>query len=294
MQKPSATSWLSKCGFSAAALLVACGVATALVGKGLPLPAATVRDGTLLTLNRYVQEPVPDVVLLGSSLGFRLKEEYFATEGVRNLALAGGSPITGLEVVLHQSRLPRLVLVETNVLSRPPDENVIARYSRERGFAVELLRPIRASIAAYENWRHAPLTHAQVVAEMDRLLKEPASDFDNRIYVDRLAKMLDEDPTAALQVNVERLAGLLQKARERGVRVKLFELPYPGELQATRTVAATSRITHARFPDPEQWLPIEVDAGELRWLDGQHLDDRSAMLISRSIDGAIGRLLKSD
>ena len=52
MQKPSAISWLSKCGFSAAALLVACGVATAWVGRGLPLPAATVRDGTLLTLNR--------------------------------------------------------------------------------------------------------------------------------------------------------------------------------------------------------------------------------------------------
>jgi hypothetical protein len=294
MQKTSPMPWLSKCGFSAAALLVACGVATAWVGKGLPLPAATVRDGTLLTLNRYVQEPVPDVVLLGSSLGFRLKEEYFATEGVRNLALAGGSPITGLEVVLHQSRLPRLVLVETNVLSRPPDENVIARYSRERGFAVELLRPIRASIAAYENWRHAPLTHAQVVAEMDRLLKEPASDFDNRIYLARAVKEFDEDPTVAVQANVERLAALIQKARERDARIMLLELPFPKEIEATRTVQITRRIMHGRFADPTRWLPIDVAPGELRWLDGVHLDERSAMLVSRSIDGAIGRLLKSD
>ena len=59
MQKPSPISWLSKCGFSAAALLVACGVATAWVGKGLPLPAATVRDGTLITLNRYVRNLFP-------------------------------------------------------------------------------------------------------------------------------------------------------------------------------------------------------------------------------------------
>jgi hypothetical protein len=51
---------------------------------------------------------------------------------------------------------------------------------------------------------------------------------------------------------------------------------------------------HGRFPDPTLWLPIDVATGELRWLDGVHLDERSAMLVSRSIDGAIGRLLKSD
>ena len=43
----------------------------------------------------YLREPVPDVVLVGSSITFRLKEEYFATRGLRNLALAGGSPVTG-------------------------------------------------------------------------------------------------------------------------------------------------------------------------------------------------------
>ncbi|SDR79155.1 hypothetical protein SAMN05444158_0004 [Bradyrhizobium canariense] len=39
---------------------------------------------------------------------FRLKEEYFATPSLRNLALAGGSPVTGLEIVASQPRLPRI------------------------------------------------------------------------------------------------------------------------------------------------------------------------------------------
>ncbi len=63
------------------------------------MPATTTRDGTLITLSRYLREPVPDIVLTGSSITFRLKEEYFATSRVRNLALAGGSPVTGLEIV---------------------------------------------------------------------------------------------------------------------------------------------------------------------------------------------------
>jgi hypothetical protein len=98
--------WFAKFGLSALALLFACGVATAWFGNTLQLPSTTTRDCTLITMNRYVTEPVPDVVLLGSSLTFRLKEEYFATPVLRNLALAGGSPVTGLEIVASQQRIP--------------------------------------------------------------------------------------------------------------------------------------------------------------------------------------------
>jgi hypothetical protein len=107
MQPTSAVHWFAKCGFSAGLLLLACGVATAWFGNGLQLPSTTTRDGTLITLNRHVREPVPDVVLVGSSLAFRLKEEYFATPRLRNLALAGGSPVTGLEIVADSRAFPR-------------------------------------------------------------------------------------------------------------------------------------------------------------------------------------------
>ena len=77
--------WFVKCGLTAAVLLLACGFATARFGHGLQLPSITTRDGSLITLNRYAKEPIPDVVLVGSSLAFRLKEEYFATTKLRNL-----------------------------------------------------------------------------------------------------------------------------------------------------------------------------------------------------------------
>ena len=117
--------WFAKFGLSALALLLACGLATAWFGNTPQLPSTTTRDGTLITLNRYVTEPIPDVVLLGSSLTFRLKEEYFATPALRNLAVAGGSPVTGLEIVESQARLPKLILVETNALSRAADPAVV-------------------------------------------------------------------------------------------------------------------------------------------------------------------------
>ncbi len=293
MEQMFAVRWLAKCAGSAALLLLTCGLATAWFGNSLQLPATTTRDGTLITLNRYAREPIPDIVLVGSSLTFRLKEEYFAIPRLRNLALAGGSPLTGLEIVANQPRLPKLVLIEANVLSRAPDEAVVERYSR-RDAEPLFFRPVRAAVAAYENWLHVPLTHAQVSAELDRLLKAPPSDFDSRIYADRaLAQFNAQDSTDVTQANVDRLEQLIASIERRGSRALLFELPYSQPLEDSRLAKDTREIVHARFPASDRWLHIEYARGDLRWADGVHLDERSAVIVAQSIDRTLPLLLGS-
>jgi hypothetical protein len=291
MQETSAISWLANCGLSALVLLIACGFATAWFGNGLQLPATTTRDGTLVTLNRYVREPTPDVILVGSSLTFRLKEEYFTTPRLRNLALAGGSPVTGLEIVSNQSRLPGVILVEANVLSRPADTASVEKYS-SRGNAEPLLfRPVRTAIATYENWLHAPISHAQAASALNGILGQPPSDFDNRIYVDRALQQSNaEDPAVAVRLNVERIEQLIRTIEPRGTRVLLFELPYSEQLEDTRSVKITREIVHARFKDPDRWLRIDFPRTELRWADGVHLDERSAVIVAQSMDKALSSL----
>jgi hypothetical protein len=280
--------WFVKCALTAALLLVACGLATAWLGNGLQLPATTTRDGTLTVLNRYVRSPTPDVVLVGSSLTFRLKEEYFSTPNVRNLALAGGSPVTGLEIVANQAHLPRVILVEMNILSRATDETLVRKYSNSSNDDPLFFRPVRTAVAAYENWNHASPDHAQVVLALDRLLKLAPSDFDNHIYVDRAYQEMNaEDPTVAAGINVMRIQHLLSDAERRGVRVQFFELPYSDHLEEARSVRITHEIVHNAFPDPDRWLRLDYPKSELRWSDGVHLDERSALIVSQSIDRAL-------
>jgi len=291
MQRMSAAHWFAKCGISAVTLLIACGIATAWFGNGLQLPSITTRDGTLITLNRYAKEPIPDVVLAGSSLTFRLKEEYFATPKLRNLALAGGSPVTGLEIVANQPRLPRIVLVEANVLSRQIDTALVERYSRSGNAEPLLFRPIRTAVAAYENWLHAPLNHTQVSFALTRLLEQPPSNFDSRVYADRALQQLNaEDPTVAVRMNAKRIEQLIPAIERRGARVLLFELPYSEQLAGSRSAKVTREIIHAEFPDPGRWLRIDYAPGELRWGDGVHLDERSAVIVSQSIDRTLSSL----
>lgn len=287
----SAVRWLMKCGVGAAIGLVACGVATARFGSGLQMPATTTRDGTLITLSRYMREPVPDVVLLGSSLTFRLKEEYFTTPRLRNLALAGGSPVTGLEIVANQPRLPNIILVEANVLTRPADVALVERYSRgstEPWF----FRPVRAAVAAYEQRLHAPLTHEQVAQNLRRLTEQPPSEFDNGVYADRALQQFEaEDPLHASQLNARRIGELIDILEQRGARVLLFELPYSGPIEGSRYATITRQVVHAAFPDSTRWLQIEVNRRKLRWGDGVHLDERSAVIVTRAMERALGALL---
>src|SRR5689334_226683 len=163
MLKSPTLPWLVKCAGTAGALMLACHLATLWVGTSLQQPAVTTRDGSLVTFNRYVQEGVPDIVLVGSSVAWRLKEDYFSLPRVRNLAIAGGSPVTGLEIIANQERLPKTILIETNVLSRAVDKTLVERFSGERAQA-RFLRPVRTAIAAYESWNHAPPDPAQAHA----------------------------------------------------------------------------------------------------------------------------------
>ena len=283
----SAVPWLVKCGAGAAVLLIACGLATARFGSGLQMPATTTRDGTLMTLSRFFREPVPDIVLVGSSITFRLKEEYFATPRLRNLALAGGSPVTSLEILANQPQLPGVILIEANVLSRETDTALVERYSR--GDAGPLFfRPVRAAVAAYEQRRHAPLTHEQVALNLRRLAAQPPSDFDSRIYVDRAVQQFNAaDPADAVRLNVKRIEELIRQVEQRGARVLLFELPYSQPIESSRFATTTREIIHAAFPDPRRWLRVDADRSELRWADGVHLDERSAVIVTQAMERAL-------
>jgi len=292
MQQDLTLSWLVKCAVAAAALLLACAFTTARFGSALQQPAVTTRDGSLVSLNRYVREPTPDIVLVGSSVAWRLKEEYFSLPRVRNLALAGGSPLTGLEIVANRPSLPKVVLIETNILAREPDSALIEKFSGGAHTEALLLRPVRTAVAGYETWSHAAPSPARARAERDRLLRQPPGTFDNKVYLDRALEQMNEaDPTVPARANVVRIRQLIDELQRRDTRAFLIHVPFAPEIEGSRMVRITNEIVNEAFPDRALWLPIDPPRRELRWDDGVHLDERSALIVVRAIESAIERYL---
>ena len=281
MTPVSPQSWFLKCGIAAAlALLVY--AAIALAGPKAP-PLPTSRDGALTILDRYVQEPVPSVLLVGSSLTARLNEAYFDTPDLKVLGLAGGSSITALEVALARDHLPRTILVEMNILERGEDAALVQKFSG--GSAPVWPRPIRSAIAFYELWLHAPPDRRQARAAAAALLQGPPSDFDNRIYVERAVREWSTAPSNAIMTdNLATLQRLVEKITARGSRVYFYSVPLSGALQDSVAAKATAAAAHAKFSDDRQWIHLDGSRSDLRWADGVHLDERSAVVIARQID----------
>ena len=280
MNAVSPQGWFLKCG-AAAALPLLVYAAIALAGPQAP-PLPTSRDAALTVLDRYMQEPVPNVLLVGSSLTARLNEEYFDTPNLRVVGLAGGSAITALEVALSRDRLPGTILIEMNILERGEDPALVQRFVG--GGASTWPRPIRSAIAFYERWHHAPPDRRQAKVVAAALLRAPPSDFDNRIYVERAARELSTAPSdAIMRTNLATLQRLVEKIEARGSQAYFYNLPLASELQDSVAAKGTAAVAHAGF-SADQWLHLDGSIPGLRWADGVHLDERSAVIVSQSID----------
>jgi hypothetical protein len=282
MDPVSPLNWFLKCGL-ATALALSVYAAISLAGPKAP-PLPTSRDGAETSLDRYMNGPVPSVLLVGSSFTARLNEEYFDTADLKVLGLAGGSSITALEVALARDRLPKTILVELNVLTRGEDRALVEKFTGNS--TPTWPRPIRSAIAFYERWHHPLPDRSRARALAAALLKGPPSNFDNHVYVERVTHALSTAPIEGIMArDLAALNELVEKIEARGGRVYFYVLPVAGPLQDSVAAKATALAAHAAFPDDRQWVHLDGSLPDLRWADGIHLDERSAILIARQIDG---------
>ncbi|WP_354126556.1 hypothetical protein [Bradyrhizobium sp. RT9b] len=233
---------------------------------------------------KYLNRRTHNTVLVGSSLTFRLSENYFRSDDIENLSLAGGSPATGMAIIAG-APTPKLVLVEANILNRSLDDSFIGRVN-DRTFST--FRPVRSAAAYYETLMHPSLKKEQVRSAVDRLIAQPPSDgVDSDLVqfaINDAAVLPPIDTVRRGLSDIRKYKALLES---RGVKVLLFHVPYSLQYEATPFAMFSTQMASEAFPNTASWLPINVDPSQLRWTDGVHLDERSAALVSQSIEKSI-------
>jgi hypothetical protein len=246
-------------------------------------------DRRFPALSRYALEPIPEVALVGSSMIFRVYEGYFQTR-LRNVAIGGGSPITGLAIIASYPTLPRIIVVETNILSRPLDPALVEKFGNNDAAPFRWFRPYRVAISYIYYW----LKYKSESDNVARLPRQPPSSYDIKASLDETeveygSHGFDEQMAA----NTEALRGLVKSLEGRGCRIYFVELPYPGNLGDSHFAQTARSLAHKAFPDREQWPEIDYHLPELRWVDASHMDERSAIIVADEIDGFLGRLTRS-
>jgi hypothetical protein len=291
MAKAGAASWFVKFGITCAVLLACCEAAPHVFRNIPQFPPTTTDERQVVILDRYFQLPALDIVLVGSSLSYRLKEQFFEDGNVRNAALPGGSPLTGLAVIeASAAPRPQVIAVETNILNRGIDERLLQKFSKARQ-RDDAVRPLRSLAAYYQSALDDALTYN--AARRRSILERPAATYDTErgmanALVDWNRPVYDE----AILRDAKTLKSLVERLERQKVRIFFFEMPYPPMMDnsgyATKTRETLAQIFGAR---DNRWLKLDYAASELRWYDAAHLDDRSAIIFGSALIDAINKKL---
>jgi hypothetical protein len=247
----------------------------------------TASDANLGSLVKYAAADEKNVAWVGSSLTAALSERYFTIQGSYNLGLSGGNPVTALEVLLRLPSLPKVVVIETNILDRSVDHTLVDRpweyFSVPMvGIFANFYRPLHLIPAAVFYWpgrirRTAESRRQSLLAASSsyRGLPETGQREVRRLDTRPVNQALEESNAA----EIHRIKSDLQRL---GVRVYFINLPYAPEFQRhpynTRAQALISGSDHYNCDvcvDLSAVLPMD----DLGWSDGQHLDERSSIIV---------------
>jgi hypothetical protein len=261
-----------------AAAVAACAMVAPVLFNFSSLYARVYDDRRFPTLSRYALEPIPNIVLVGSSMTFRLYEGYFQT-GVRNISISGGSPLTGLAILESYPSLPRVILVETNIMSRPIDPEMVEKFGKNDANAFQWFKPYRAAISLVYYWlkyKSENVADLRNSAPRNYDISTSAHQAEDQFA----STSMDE----AMAENTQTMKHLVSTLESRGCKIYFYELPYPGNLVTSHFAVTARTLMHDTFPDQKRWPQFDYHLQELRWVDAAHLDERSAAIVAQEID----------
>jgi len=235
----------------------------------------------------------PRVVVVGTSIAARLPD---LPDDWHTLAFDGGSPLTGLAILLRRpaARRPEVVVVETNRILGDVDRDLVDElFAPRRRWLAERLPGLRAdnrpSQVALATARAVRTALTGGVSEADRVRVPSARpDLREAMVARNLAALAESVPATWLEPRIDTLRRQVDELRRGGVRVVLAEMP-EGRRSERSPLRRQLRARLARvFPPGESdWLPRPApgdDSGP-GWAttDGVHLAPESAERYARHV-----------
>jgi hypothetical protein len=257
---------------------------------------ASLFETNIIKSERYVYDKAgsSDAVIVGSSLAHLLVPQYLP-ERCFNLALIGRSLYDGLEVIRRSGSLPKIVLVETNVLDRGPfssDAEALFRpclYTlrkylpvlREENRPVNVL--IRPAVFSVLHLDHNSIWYGQEARRRT---------FLDRVLQEQLKAHAKAPHATVMNGRMEQLRAHIEYLRQNKVRIVFFEMPMNPQLNDTEKTRAFRNLLAESFPpDRYEYLP-SPPWQDYACTDGLHLDNASAKRFTLFLADRIRRYVK--
>ncbi|KIA95106.1 hypothetical protein OC25_07130 [Pedobacter kyungheensis] len=209
-----------------------------------------------------------DIIIVGSSMSEGLMLPGLSKR-TTTLNFIGGGSLTGLALIKKKKKLPKAIILETNWLERPLDENLIR----------PALNPIYSSFLNYLPFlqeKNHPInvltgqlsseTHTINFNEAMRYVSYNMSrnvEFENK-YVD----------TLQIKESAEKIKRYIDYFERHGVKIYMMELPVHPKMRSTKRNIETKRFVELYFKKVSR-IPPYPNLNALQTYDGNHLVESS-------------------
>ena len=241
---------------------------------------------------RYIfSSTQPAVILAGSSLSARIPEYRF-DRCFTNLSLVGGAAIDSLEVARVRTHLPKLILVEANIIERPLDRGFLSEISGFLPRHFQLFRvdakPVNFLLSSLYSLNHSKESEfaRQLASKPDPRARDIGLNIERHSYNTRIDQsILDTQLTAYRRI--------LADLKAKGVLVIFFEMPIHRTLRNSPRAVQIRQALSGAFPGVEYFNLQDFKAfGEIETTDGIHLSTSEAVRVGDVLLEKVRALLK--
>lgn len=110
------------------------------------------------------------------------------------------------------------------------------------------------------------------------LQNPPASEYNQIVLASILTEWNNPDCDRIIRKNAKELKNIVETLEIEGVSVFFYELPLdPALAQSRHMKTSRSALAEVFGYDNDRWLSLKYPADEIRWANGVHLDERSAI-----------------
>ncbi len=241
----------------------------------------------------YIYKPVlPHTVIVGSSMSARLLQEEFGND-VYNLSFAGGSALTGLNLVKKRNHIPELLLIETNTIERSTNNEML------RALFTPFIWRLKKHIISLQ-YTYQPINIMLSVikrnfggSEAEKADEKPNS----KILKSSLVRRLEKNSKAIIfneWQELTELKKLVDFFYSKGTHIVFFQIPVHPKILASKRYSARQKILHDMFAGMEvSWL-LTPSGNSYETSDGVHLLFKSAREFSKVLYASIKNILENN
>jgi hypothetical protein len=252
---------------------------------------------------RYVYDvPAEKKVIVGSSIAETLNNEALGP-GYSKLTLAGGSIFTSLEIIERSGKKPPIILIETNVLEREPDKELLhdlfgppfyqlrqrSQIFREEGRPANFIGGIaEACVRKTCEWTARILYGPKPPGSSEPEGASPA-------LREKLLRIEHEGwdrkpPPDLLKKQTNQLGYYVDALTRQGVLCILFEMPVGSSLSNLSSPRLWRQAMNERFPpDKYHWLTFDRSR-DYQTRDGVHLVHAEAERVTQVVIDYVNRI----